>query len=42
VRHIYATEATALQGAKAAWEKLQRGVAEFSITLEHGRSYRLR
>lgn len=37
LRHIYATEATALQAAKAAWEKLQRGVAEFSITLDHGR-----
>ncbi|TCP13784.1 hypothetical protein EV683_10529 [Crenobacter luteus] len=37
LRHIYATEATALQAAKAAWEKLQRGVAEFSITLAHGR-----
>lgn len=37
LRHIYVTEATALQAAKAAWEKLQRGVAEFSITLEHWR-----
>ncbi|MDC7707728.1 hypothetical protein [Vogesella indigofera] len=37
LRHIYATEATALQAAKAAWEKIQRGVAEFSITLDHGR-----
>lgn len=37
LRHIYATEVTALQGAKSAWEKLQRGVAEFSIMLEHGR-----
>lgn len=41
LRHIYASEATALQGAKAAWQKLQhgaawRGVAEFSITLAHG------
>ncbi|WP_137936094.1 phage late control D family protein [Chitinivorax sp. B] len=37
LRHIYATEATALQGAKAAWQKLQRGVAEFSLTLAEGR-----
>lgn len=37
LRHIYATEATALQAAKAAWEKIQRGVAEFNITLDHGR-----
>jgi len=37
LRHIYATEATALQASKAAWEKIQRGVAEFSITLDHGR-----
>lgn len=37
LRHIYATEASALQGAKAAWEKLQRGVAEFSLTLAEGR-----
>lgn len=37
LRHIYASEGTALQGAKSAWEKLQRGVAEFSITLAHGR-----
>jgi len=37
LRHVYASEATALQGAKAAWEKIQRGVAEFSITLAVGR-----
>jgi phage protein D len=37
LRHVYATEHTALQGAKAAWEKIQRGVAEFSITLAEGR-----
>ncbi|WP_230623761.1 phage late control D family protein [Chromobacterium violaceum] len=37
LRHIYATEASALQGAKAAWEKIQRGVAEFSIQLAIGR-----
>ncbi|MEJ8675532.1 phage late control D family protein [Chromobacterium amazonense] len=37
LRHVYVSEATALQGAKAAWQKLQRGVAEFSITLAEGR-----
>jgi hypothetical protein len=37
LRHIYASEVTALQGAKAAWEKIQRGVAEFSIVLARGR-----
>ncbi|WP_247877803.1 phage late control D family protein [Chromobacterium haemolyticum] len=37
LRHIYASEASALQGAKAAWEKLQRGAAEFSINLAYGR-----
>ncbi|WP_337881752.1 phage late control D family protein [Chromobacterium haemolyticum] len=37
LRHIYASEATALQGAKAAWEKMQRGVATFSIVLATGR-----
>ncbi|WP_241499334.1 phage late control D family protein [Chromobacterium sphagni] len=36
LRHVYVSEATALQGAKAAWQKLQRGVAEFSITLAEG------
>lgn len=37
LRHVYVSEATATQGAKAAWQKLQRGVAEFSITLAEGR-----
>lgn len=37
LRHVYVSEATALQGAKAAWQNLQRGVAEFSITLAEGR-----
>lgn len=36
LRHIYATEHTALQAAKAAWEKIQRGMAEFGITLARG------
>lgn len=37
LRHVYASKTNAERGAKAAWEKLQRGVAEFSITLAHGR-----
>lgn len=36
LRHVYASEATATRAARAAWEKLQRGVAEFSITLARG------
>lgn len=38
LRHIYASEATAIRGAKAAFDKLQRGVASFSITLAYGRA----
>lgn len=38
LRHTYASEATAIRGAKAAFDKLQRGVASFSITLAHGRA----
>ena len=37
LRHVYATEATATRAARAAWEKLQRGVAEFSLSLARGR-----
>lgn len=33
LRHIYATQANAMRAARAEWEKLQRGVAEFDITL---------
>lgn len=36
LRHVYASEATATRAARAAWEKLQRGVADFSITLARG------
>lgn len=38
LRHTYASEVTAIRGAKAAFDKLQRGVASFSITLAHGRA----
>ncbi|MGL5294758.1 MAG: contractile injection system protein, VgrG/Pvc8 family, partial [Aeromonas sp.] len=37
LRHIYATQNSAMRAARAEWEKLQRGVAEFSITLARGR-----
>lgn len=34
---IYATKAQAMRAAQAKWDKLQRGVAEFSIMLANGR-----
>ena len=34
---IYASKAQAMRAAQAKWDKLQRGVAEFSITLATGR-----
>ena len=34
---IYSTKTAAMRAAQATWEKLQRGVAEFSITLAMGR-----
>ena len=37
LRHVYSSRANALRGASAAWRRLQRGVATFSITLAHGR-----
>lgn len=37
LRHIYANQKNAERAAKAAWRRLQRGVAEFSITLATGR-----
>ncbi|NIF50085.1 phage late control D family protein [Enterobacter sp. Ap-1006] len=35
---IYATKAQAMRAAQAKWDKLQRGVAEFSISLALGRA----
>lgn len=35
---IYATEAQAMRATQAKWDKLQRGVAEFSISLAIGRA----
>ena len=37
LRYIYATQKYAERAAKAHWQRLQRGVAEFSITLAMGR-----
>lgn len=35
---VYASKAQAMRAAQAKWDKLQRGVAEFSITLAYGRA----
>ncbi len=35
---VYATKAAAMRAARAKWDKLQRGVAEFSLTLAIGRA----
>ncbi|EMQ4816271.1 phage late control D family protein [Citrobacter freundii] len=35
---IYATKAQAMRAAQATWDRIQRGVAEFSITLATGRA----
>lgn len=35
---VYASKAQAMRGAQAKWDKLQRGVAEFSINLAIGRA----
>lgn len=37
LRHTYANKGNATRAAKAEWEKLQRGVAEFSMVLAVGR-----
>lgn len=36
LRHTYASEQSAITGAKSAFDKLKRGVATFSITLAYG------
>jgi len=36
-RHVYANQANAMRAARAEWTRLQRGVAEFQITLARGR-----
>jgi phage protein D len=35
---MYATKAQAMRAAQAKWNSLQRGVAEFSITLSTGQA----
>lgn len=35
---VYATKAQAMRAAQAKWDKIQRGVAQFSITLAMGRA----
>ncbi|CNI72896.1 phage late control D family protein [Yersinia mollaretii] len=35
---VYATQKAAMRAAQAKWDKLQRGVAEFTITLAKGRA----
>ncbi|WAT01046.1 phage late control D family protein [Rouxiella chamberiensis] len=35
---VYATKSAAMRAATSKWEKLQRGVAEFSLTLAMGRA----
>ncbi|PPA31289.1 late control protein D [Aeromonas jandaei] len=37
LRHVYASQSNAMRAARAEWEKLQRGVAEFQVTLAKGR-----
>lgn len=37
LRHTYATRESALRAARAEWRRLQRGMAEFSLTLARGR-----
>ncbi|QNM96402.1 phage late control D family protein [Chitinimonas koreensis] len=37
LRHTYANKANAERAARAEWDKLQRGVATFALTLAHGR-----
>lgn len=37
LRHLYESEKTALSGARAAFRRLQRGAAQFEITLAAGR-----
>lgn len=37
LRHTYASMDTARNAARTEWRRLQRGMAEFSITLAHGR-----
>lgn len=37
LRHVYANAASAKSAARAVWRSIQRGMAEFTITLAYGR-----
>ncbi|MEC4090127.1 phage late control D family protein [Pseudoalteromonas rubra] len=37
LRHIYASKATATRAARTMWERIQRGIASFSLTLAQGK-----
>lgn len=37
LRHTYATKSNAERAARAEWQRIQRGVASFRITLARGR-----
>jgi phage protein D len=36
LRHVYASASSAKHAARAAWRRIQRGMAEFTLTLAHG------
>lgn len=36
LRHVYASRESARRAARTEWRRIQRGMAEFSITLAHG------
>ena len=38
LRHTYASRSNAERAARAEWQKMQRGVATFNITLARGRA----
>ncbi|WP_343661263.1 hypothetical protein [Ralstonia sp.] len=38
LRHTYASKSNAERAARAEWQKIQRGVATFNITLARGRA----
>lgn len=37
LRHTYSSQANAKRAARSEWRRIQRGMAEFSLTLAHGR-----
>lgn len=38
LRHVYSRRINAKRAARAEWRRLRRGMANFSITLAHGRA----